>query len=373
MKGNSSLEKIERICNLLGAGFELVIITPARLPGNDLQKTMNTKQILFVGGGTAFGALAAVLLMKSQTSAIESAAGQDSTDTAPKISSVEGEKSPEATKSDRVPGTGSVLEQFADANPDVDLDALESRREEFRDSMKERQMERLSSKMAQWSAALGLDAEQQEKMVEISSQQFDELEALAQSASESGDPAAISASAKRAMAIINGSALEESMTELLTPEQREKHKEFGERQDQSRAEARTLRQLAGLQEDLMLTPAQRNDVYAVLYENSLASTQDDSGVGSMIETFASQSGMSIDPSLQGVLSKIASQGLEGLATGQKFDRDSITQMAKGAATESIEKQIEQLRPVLTPGQLDLDRSQLESRVGNLMKLGGQGE
>jgi len=282
-------------------------------------------------------------------------------------------KSPEAAKSDRVAATGTVLEQFAEANPEIDLEELESRREEFRDSMKERQLERLSSKMAQWSAALGLDQEQQEKMVEIASQQLDELEGLATSASESGDPAAISESAKRAMAIINGQALEDSMTGLLTPEQQAKHQEFGERQDQSRAEARTLRQLAGLQEDLMLTPAQRNDVYAVLYENSLASGQDDSGVGSMIETFASQSGMSIDPSLQGVLSKIASQGLEGLASGQKLDRNSIKEMAQGAATESIAKQVEQLRPVLTAGQLELYRSQLESRVGNLMKLGGSGE
>jgi len=333
---------------------------------------MNTKQILYLGGGTAFGAIAAVLLIKALPSEDGPVADQDPADD-PKISSVADGKSPEAAKSDRVAATGTVLEQFAEANPEVDLEELESRREEFRDSMKERQLERLSSKMAQWSAALGLDQEQQEKMVEIASQQLDELEGLATSASESGDPAAISESAKRAMAIINGQALEDSMTGLLTPEQQAKHQEFGERQDQSRAEARTLRQLAGLQEDLMLTPAQRNDVYAVLYENSLASGQDDSGVGSMIETFASQSGMSIDPSLQGVLSKIASQGLEGLASGQKLDRNSIKEMAQGAATESIAKQVEQLRPVLTAGQLELYRSQLESRVGNLMKLGGSGE
>ena len=333
---------------------------------------MNTKQILYIGGGTAFGAIAAVLLLKSQPSDANNVADQDPGNE-PKVSSVAEEKGAEAAKSDRVTGGGSVLEQIAEANPEIDLEELESRREEFRDSMKERQMERLSSKMAQWSAALGLDQEQQEKLVGIASDQLDELEGLATSAAESGDPAAISESAKRAMAIINGQALEDSMSGMLTPEQQEKHAEFGARQDQSRAEARTLRQLAGLQEDLMLTPAQRNDVYAVLYENSLASAQEDSGVGSMIETFASQSGMSIDPSLQGVLSKIASQGLEGLASGQKLDRDSIKEMAQGAAAASIETQIEQLRPVLSAGQLDIYRSQLESRVGNLMKLGGSGE
>ena len=162
------------------------------------------------------------------------------------------------------------------------------------------------------------------------------------------------------------------MGELLTSDQKVKYDDFSERQNQSRAEGRTLRQLASLQEDLMLTPEQRNDVYGVLYENSVASVEDDSGVGSMIEAFASQSGMSIDPSLQGVISKIASEGLAGLSNGQNMDRESITEMAESAAKESIEKQVEQLRPILSAGQLDLYRSQLESRVGNLMKMGGGG-
>ncbi|YCM44796.1 hypothetical protein V2O64_02030 [Verrucomicrobiaceae bacterium 227] len=331
---------------------------------------MNTKQIFYIGGGTAFGAVAAVLLMKSQPADVVTDADQESANE-PKISSVNSGGSVEAAKSDRVKST--VLEQIAEANPEVDLAEIESRRDEFRDSMKERQMDRLTSKMAQWSAALGLDEGQQEKMVEMAGLQLDELEGLAQSASESGDPAAIAESAKRAMAIISGRALEDSMGDLLTPEQQKTYEEFGERQTQSRAEATTLRQLAGLQEDLMLTPGQRNDVYAVLYENSLASVKEDSGVGSMIETFASQSGMSIDPSLQGVLSQIASKGLDGLASGQKLDRDSIKEMAAGAASESIEKQVEQLRPVLSAGQLELYRTQLESRVGNLMKLGGSGQ
>ena len=342
------------------------------LIGDILKKLMNTKQILYIGGGSFFGAVAAVLLMKASPSGNDNVIGQEpSAD--PKVSQVATGQDQENGKPEGVARTRSILGQLAEENPELDLDELKNRREEFADSMKERQMERLTNKMAQWSAALGLDAEQQKKMVEIADQQLTELEQITVSASESGDPAAISESAKRAMAILSGRALEDSMGELLSPGQQEKHQEFSSRQNESRAEGKTLRQLASLQEDLMLTPEQRNDVYGVLYENSVASVQDDSGISSMIETFASQSGMSLDPSLQGVISQIANEGLAGLASGQSMDRESITEMAASAAKESIAKQVEQLRPILSAGQLELYRSQLESRVGNIMKLGGSGE
>lgn len=333
---------------------------------------MNTKQILLIGGGSAFGAVAAVLLMKSMPSGNDDASDPGVSGD-PKVTQATTNQNQDVESSERVTSTRTVLDQIADANPELDLEKLEDQRDEFADSMKERQMERLTNKMAQWSAALGLDEDQQKQMIEMAEEQLSELEGIAVSASESGDPAAISDSAKRAMAIMSGRALEDSMGTLLNADQKEKYDAFSERQTQSRAEGRTLRQLAGLQEDLMLTPEQRNDVYAVLYENSIASAEDDSGVSSMIETFASQSGMSIDPALQGVISQIANQGLAGLASGQSLDRESITEMAKGAASQSIEQQVEQLRPILSAGQLDLYRSQLESRVGNLMKLGGAAE
>lgn len=332
---------------------------------------MNTKQILLIGGGTAFGAIAAFGVMKVLPSGDDSTSKEE-TSLPPKVSVVEGDKKEGGAKSDQKPAAGGVLQQLADANPEIDLAELEGRRDEFRGAMRERQMERLTSKMAKWSAALGLEKGQQEKLLEIADGQFDELETLAVNA-ESGDPAAISESAKRAMAIMSGRALEESMAGLLTPAQKETYEEFGQKQNQSRAEARTLRQLAGLQEDLMLTPEQRNDVYGVLYENSLSEVQGNSDVSSVIESFASQAGVTIDPSLQGVISKLADRGLEGLASGQELDRESLEEFAEGAVSDSVEQQVEQLRPVLTEGQLQLYRSQLEGRIGNLMQRGRRGQ
>jgi hypothetical protein len=271
-------------------------------------------------------------------------------------------------QSDQKPAAGNILEQIAEANPELDLAEFEGRRDEFRSAMRERQMERLTSKMAKWSAVLGLEEGQREKLLELADAHFEELETLEANA-ESGDSALISDSAKRAMAIMSGRALEESMAELLTPSQKATYQEFGERQDQSRAEARTLRQLAGLQEDLMLTPEQRNDVYGVLYENSLTEVQGKSDVSALIESFASQAGVTLDPALQGVISGLADRGLEGLASGQALDRESIEEFAKGAVNGSVEQQIEQLRPVLTEDQLELYRNQLEGRIGNLLRRG----
>jgi len=328
---------------------------------------MNMKQILFTAGGIAFGAIVAVVIMQAKPTGEESATIPKPA-VSPKVAAVDQEPKEGDDQSDQEPAAGSILEQISEANPEIDLAELEGRRDEFRSGMRERQMERLTSKMAKWSAALGLEEGQREELLEIADAQFEELETLTVNA-EGGDPALISESAKRAMAIMSGRALEESMAELLTPSQKETYQEFGERQDQSRAEARTLRQLAGLQEDLMLTPEQRNDVYGVLHENSLAEVQGKSDISSLIESFASQAGVTIDPALQGVISGLANRGLEGLASGQALDRESIEEFATGAVSESVEQQIEQLRPVLTENQLQLYRSQLEGRIGNLMRRG----
>ena len=328
---------------------------------------MNMKQILFTAGGIAFGAIVAVVIMQAKPTGEESATIPKPA-VSPKVAAVDQEPKEGDDQSDQEPAAGSILEQISEANPEIDLAELEGRRDEFRSGMRERQMERLTSKMAKWSAALGLEEGQREELLEIADAQFEELETLTVNA-EGGDPALISESAKRAMAIMSGRALEESMAELLTPSQKETYQEFGERQDQSRAEARTLRQLAGLQEDLMLTPEQRNDVYGVLHENSLAEVQGKSDISSLIESFASQAGVTIDPALQGVISGLANRGLEGLASGQALDRESIEEFATGAVSESVEQQIEQLRPVLTEDQLQLYRSQLEGRIGNLMRRG----
>lgn len=321
---------------------------------------MNTKNLLLIAGGTTFGVVAAVALMKVMPS------GNDEQPSSTPVSQSTTEAASQRT-SPWTPTAKSEQSPLIEGNSGDDTamneKEFEQRREEMRVAMKERQMDRLTNKMAKWSAALGLDKGQQEQLLEIASDQFDELEAL--TTTENGeDPAAASEAAKRAMAIISGRALEEAMVENLTPAQKESYKQFETRQNESRAEARSLRQLATLQEDLMLTPKQRNDVFGILYEDSLKKVEENSDVNSMIDEVTSQAGVNLDPSMQGIIASLASRGLAEMASGKQFDEESVRTMAEETFSGSIDQQVAKLAPVLTDAQLELYRSQLEGRLSN---------
>lgn len=327
------------------------------------------KQNLLIGGGTVFGAVAAVVLMKNLPS--------DNTETADtsdesksKIEAAEKKAPPNdevVTSTRSGVKIGPALDQLAESASEIDPQELEERRDEFRDEMRERQMDRLTNKMAKWSAALGLDKDQQGKLLDIANAQFDEMADMEQTV-EGGDPASISDSAKRAMSIMSGRALEESMVDMLSPEQKTKYEEFGNAQRQNRAEASSLRQLASLQEELMLTPEQRNDAYGIIYANQMKQSEENSDVSSMIEQFTSQAGITVDPALKGMISSIANKGLEQLASGEQLDGEGMKGLAENAVNSSVEEQVELLRPVLTEGQLELYRSQLEGQFNNFENL-----
>lgn len=327
------------------------------------------KQNLLIGGGTVFGALAAVVLMKNLPSD-ELNSANNTADPKPKIESADSTgQAKDGTASSTRSGikVDEILGQLAENAPEIDLQELEARRGEFRDEMRERQMARLTDKMGKWSAALGLDKDQQGKLLDLADSQFDEMESMEQTV-EGGDPAEISDTAKRAMAIMSGRALEESMVEMLSPDQKKKYEEFGNLQNQNRAEAGSLRQLATLQEDLMLTPEQRNDAYGIIYANQMEQAETNSDVSSMIKQFASQSGITIDPALQGMISSIANRGMEQLASGEQLEGEGMKELAENAINSSVAEQVDLMRPVLTAAQLELYRGQLEGRFSNLGNL-----
>ena len=327
---------------------------------------MKSKQNLLIGGGTVMGAVAAVAIMKMWPSGSEETADTPA-ETDPKVESTESGNQKEGAAGADGGRSREITDRIAERVAEIDPEEIEGRREEFRNEMRERQIDRLTNKMAKWSAALGLDKEQQEKLLEIADKQFDEMQSMGGGV-DGNDPAAVSDTAKRAMAIMSGRALEESMVEMLSPEQEEKYKNFESRQTQNSAEAGALRQLATLQEDLMLTPEQRNDAYGIIYANRLEGLEESSDVSSMIKQFTKQSGVTLDPALQGMISSIANQGLEKMATGDQLNGESIKDFAAEAMAKSVTEQVELLRPVLTEGQLELYRSQLEGRFSNLENM-----
>ena len=254
-------------------------------------------------------------------------------------------------------------------SPLLQLDEIDSEtQEEVRNVMRDQQMKRFTEQAARWSAALGLDQAQQEQLMDIAEAQLEELEKIAVDAAdavEGEDLTGLPDAARRAMDIVSGKALESSLNAMLTPEQREKFEEFGARQNQSRAEVQAMRQLAGIQQELMLSPEQRNAVYAAYYEDAMVQIDNDSGMSSAIEAVASSAGISVDPAVQNMIAALADRGLEELATGRPLDPDALEEMARTSVGQSLEQQVERMRGVLNDAQLEIYRGILAERMTNL--------
>lgn len=334
---------------------------------------MKKQGILYAAGGIVLGGLTAfgVMQMQSDQSSDTSDGNSDDqiTQKSPRRAAAYGmadSGAAEAKSAQRISQTGEVGKEGEVMNVDA-----EARREEFRQELRKRQLAQLTKKMAKWGAAMGLNEDQQGKLLDLAEGQMDELEKLAVDASESQDPKALSESAKRAMDIISGNALQDSMVDILTPAQKEKYEAFKKQQNQNRAEVSALRELAGIQENVMLTPEQRNGVYSILYEEASKKAQKSGGnVGSVIESLASSAGVNLDPALQGVISSVANRGLEELASGRQLDAETARQLSEEAVKGALDKQVDRFRPVMTPAQLDLYRSQLEDRMKGLLNQAG---
>lgn len=261
-----------------------------------------------------------------------------------------------------------LLRDLAERNgssevPDVAEDP--ERQEEVRNAMRERQMERFSNQAAKWSAALGLDEGQQEQLLDVASDQVDELENLAVEGMDSDDPSTISTSARRAMEILSGQALESSLSEMLTPDQRETFEDFSNRQNASRAESRALRQLAGLNDELMLTPDQRNEVYGVYYDRAIDDIGESDPLQGTIDNLVSSAGVSIDPAMQNIITSMGNRGLDELASGRSIEPEAVQNMANEAMQQSLDGEVNRLRGILNEAQLEIYRNQLRSQMETL--------
>jgi len=331
---------------------------------------MNTKQakpFIYFAAAVCVGAIIAFASMKAVSS---SGAGDSKNQAAENAATPKTKKTPAAGGSSETGSPTRTLRELAGRadTEDTAEDAAEDEKaaEEMRVTMRERQMDRFTKQAAKWSAALGLGPEQNEKLMEAARGQLDELEKIAVEGMDSEDPAAVSASARRAMEILSGSALESSLSETLTLDQRKSFEEFGARQDVSRAESSALRQVASLNEELMLTPEQRNQVYAKFYDGAINRSKDDEGLNKTIENIASSAGVSVDPSMQGVLSKIASRGLAEFASGRELDPEALEAMARETVEQSAASQAESLRGILTDSQLEIYRNQMIERMQNFV-------
>ncbi|MFK7911441.1 MAG: hypothetical protein AB8F34_12695 [Akkermansiaceae bacterium] len=333
---------------------------------------MKKQGMLYATGGIVLGAVTAFGVIQMQSNSSDEAEAKsvkaDQFPAANKrdIARYKGRVADESRLAKRARGALGLSSEEADNLLSEDSPEAKAQREKLKQDLKKRQLAQLTNKMAKWGAALGLDEEQKGKLLDLADGQMDELEKLAVDASESQDPAQLSESAKRAMSIISGKALEESMLETLTPAQKEKYQAFKKQQNQNKAEVSALRELAGIQENLMLTPEQRNGVYSVLYEDAAKkAAQDQGGVESVIQSVASSAGVTIDPAMQGIMSSLANRGLEELASGREIDAEAARQIAEQVTKTALDQQVNRFSSVMTPAQLELYRTQLEDRMSGL--------
>ena len=109
------------------------------------------------------GAVAAVAIMKMWPSGSEETTDTPA-ETDPKVESTGSGDQKEGAADTGGRRSREITDRIAERVAEIDPEEIEGRREEFRNEMRERQMDRLTNKMAKWSAALGLDKEQQEKV-----------------------------------------------------------------------------------------------------------------------------------------------------------------------------------------------------------------
>jgi hypothetical protein len=337
----------------------------AQKPKSKLMKPSRNKLIVYSAGAAAVCAIIAIAATQllstdgSGDSSSQSATPGDATKNQAAVTSgiSTSKESPAKTRTPR-----ELLQELSTDPDKVDPTEIDKRSEEIRATMRARQMDRFTNQAAKWSAVLGLEKSQQEQLMDIAAAQLDELDKLAVEGIENGDPTAISESARRAMELVSGQALNTSLAGMLTPEQRKVYEEFSVRQNISRAESGALRQLAGLNEDLMLSPEQRNQVYGIFYEQALANAANDNGLGGAIDNLTSSAGLSVDPAMKNILSSVATRGLAELASGRPLDPQALEAMARETMKQSVDKQVEGLRGVLDEAQLEFYRTQLNERM-----------
>ena len=108
---------------------------------------MKSKQNLLIGGGTVLGAVAAVAIMKMWPSGSEETADTPA-EMDPKVKSAGSGSQVGGAADTSGPRSREIADRIAERVSEIDPEELEGRREEFRNEMRERQMDRLTNKMA---------------------------------------------------------------------------------------------------------------------------------------------------------------------------------------------------------------------------------
>ena len=133
---------------------------------------------------------------------------------------------------------------------------------------------------------------------------------------------------------------DDMLAEVLTPEQQQSYAALQDERRQDRIEARALRQLAGLQTSLDMSPEQRDQIFDVFHAQAVERGENPPTVKEQYQTFMAEG---------------------GTATGWSEHHQQTRQSEREAQLDSV-------REILNERQLDAYRDILESGQSNRAKV-----
>jgi hypothetical protein len=255
------------------------------------------------------------------------------------------------SKRDKVESTssrGATIMKFGDSSEDMG-----KVQEQVASMFKKRQMDQLNDRITELVAKLSLTPDQEKALREAAEKGLGDFDGIFNGEADLTEIGKL----------MNNDGLEESLADLLTPEQSEQYEALKERELANRVEARALNDLARLS-SLDLSQDQKDAAYEILYQQAQTAIESEGPANGMLSMVTNGFGIEVDSSSLGFASAVVVGGDDSSAdSGEPVDPQAAMQRAREQMEQRVNEQVEALRPVLNETQLEQYRRDLQRRQG----------
>lgn len=243
---------------------------------------------------------------------------------------------------------GATIMKFGDSSEDMG-----KIQEQMASMFKKRQLNRLNDRITELVAKLKLSPEQEKALREATEKGLGDYDGIFNGEADLTEIGKL----------MNNDGLEESLADLLTPEQSEQYEALKERELANRIEARALNDLARLS-NLDLSQDQKDAAYEILYQQARTRIESEGPANGMVSMVTNGFGIEVDSSSLGFASAVVVGGEEGSTeNSEPVDPQTAMQRAREQMEQRVNEQVEALRPVLNETQLEQYRRDLQRRNG----------
>ncbi|MDQ8191162.1 hypothetical protein [Roseibacillus persicicus] len=312
------------------------------------------KSSLLVGLGALVVILAVVLLLRNPS---QGPAGSEETMERQATAS-EGFVRKSAEQEGPATPLGSKSEPTEASAPSVsfghaDDEETQKMMAQMRDAMTQRNEAKATRLIEKWSKEMNLSPDQIGLLEEHFAKQVQLAGGLMGGDVNQEDPM----ENLKAMQHLEGKGLNDLMSELLTPEQKEVWEESEKKQQHRLADSGALKKLAGLNSVIEIREEQRDAIYEHFYQQRLAIETDSSEESVMSAVYNGISdGFGVEVNPYGFLDTDFSALVEEAAEeGGEID---VKELVRKQREQQIEKQVSELAPILDAEQLQSYREHL---------------